>query len=296
MSLYEVQQEFPRGKLCSSGSEYLTTCPKCSKLKLYINIYKNCGFCFYCENKIVIGKKQDSFYYNLSKPNRLEKEIQKRTWLGLPYDHTWISLFGNAIELTQDQSIRYKQAQEYFLKRGFYPEEAQQAGLQVCLDGKKYSNRIAFPLTYNGKVYSFIARTFTGAEPKTLYPTKSCYPQEDYAMFGLDFCRDSGSRVAWLCEGQFDTLALGLGRGIALGGIFLKETSLTLLLDLFREFKLVFDNDKAGKQATEKYSSILTRANRKVTVINIPQGFKDLADMRQAWGKDKLDEFLLLSS
>lgn len=152
--------------------------------------------------------------------------------------------------------------------RGISNETYSRMGAFESLD---FQGRIVFPIrSVAGKIQAFTARTTTDQNPRYLnYPPKAKMP----AFPSVKPIK--GSII--LVEGLFDMLNLhdkGLTNAVCNFGVRMPSNE---QLNIFRMqgidcINIFFDNDDAGKKATEELSTILDNkdfSSRKITFSNI---------------------------
>ena len=104
------------------------------------------------------------------------------------------------------------------------------------------------------------------------------------------------NEVIFICEGIFDSLSLEeLGyKSISLGGV-VNQNKFINLLDKKNIFVLAFDNDEAGRSATESFSEKLQSKNQLSVVFEYDEKYKDINEYLIADRKGlkrKVSEFL----
>ena len=181
---------------------------------------------------------------------------------------------------------------------GFNIIDVEKAGLAFKTDRGTYidrfRNRIMFPL-YNhfGKVVGFTGRIMPGHEnenigkyvnsPETLIFNKS------KILYGFDKSKNAirDIRYAILVEGQMDFIMAwqdGLKNLVATSGTALTAEHLKSLRRVADHLILSFDQDEAGRLATERAIDLAGAADLSVRVMKVPADInaKDPADIAMA--------------
>lgn len=143
----------------------------------------------------------------------------------------------------------------------------------------------------NYKIYSYAGgRTKKKTEDKKAFwegatdSNKSPYNKE-----AIETARATGKRL-WICEGEKDTvtmhsageLAIGIPSASDLGGLDKQD------FKGIKKIILAFDNDTAGRKATEKVLRFIPDAS----VINFPEGTPDKYDVTDLYEESGPDGFL----
>ncbi len=121
-----------------------------------------------------------------------------------------------------------------------------------------FRDRLMFPLTdHRGRVCGFGARTLSDAQPKYLNSSESDLFQKSRFLYGLFQAKKSISELdaVFVVEGYFDVLGLvqaGFENAVATCGTSLTKDHLQQLLKLTQKIIVLFDQDKAGQNATLK--------------------------------------------
>lgn len=173
-----------------------------------------------------------------------------------------------------------QKAYKYILGR-MTAEDVSKYSVGYCGLGK-YKWRIIIPVTENGKVIYFVARTFMNEKPVYKNPTKEEYGiGSEEIVFNIDGARKQGQAV--VCEGVFDAIRVG-GDGVALLGTNLSEIQEIKLINKISRIYIMLDAD--AKDKAVNISRKLLRYGKDVRLVIIPNG--DPAD----WPKDSLRKFI----
>jgi twinkle protein len=110
-------------------------------------------------------------------------------------------------------------------------------------------------------------------------------PESDMMMFGQQLFAKGGNKL-YICEGEVDTLSAYQALGstwpvVGLAGANRVDKVFKANLDFIQSFKevvLLFDNDEAGRNATEEALNILPYGKTKY-LVEFPEGCKDINDI-----------------
>lgn len=170
----------------------------------------------------------------------------------------------------------------YLRRRGHSHADAQQAGL-VRRDGSDFfQQRLMIPIRdERGRTVAFTGRTVLPDEVRK-YVNTSETPVHAKArvLFALDVARPAieSEGFAVLVEGQFDAVTahqFGVRNAIAASGTALTPEQIGLLRRFTDELVLVFDNDRAGRNAIERAVKLALDAGMRSRVVRLPEGVKD---------------------
>src|SRR5712691_4411147 len=170
--------------------------------------------------------------------------------------------------------------------------DAQEGGL-LRRDGTDFfAERLVIPIRdERGQPLAFTARTVRADEQRKYInsPETRAYIK-GRVIFGLDLARDEIARRghAVLMEGQFDVITahqFGLQNAVASSGTALTEDQVRLLKRFTDELLLVFDSDRAGREAAHKAVRLAAFHEMRTRVATIP-GAKDPDEFLRAAGPD----------
>ena len=170
--------------------------------------------------------------------------------------------------------------------------DAQEAGLMRRDGGDFFAERLVIPIRdERGQPLAFTARTVRQDEPRKYInsPETPAYIK-GRVVFGLDLARDEIARRghAALMEGQFDVIAahqFGVPNAVASSGTALTEDQVRLLKRFTDELLLVFDSDRAGREATRKAAVLAAQHGMRTRVVAVP-GAKDPDEFLRGAGPD----------
>lgn len=169
-------------------------------------------------------------------------------------------------------------------QRGFSLEILVEAGLVVRReDGTAYDrfrHRLMFPIANAfGTIIGFGGR-YLGDDPdqpKYINSPQTALYDKSSTLYALDHARQAILRQqhALIVEGYMDALALhsiGLEHSVATSGTALTEQHLEVLRRFTDRIVLVFDGDRAGRDAAQRALATALRCGIGVEVILLPEG------------------------
>src|SRR5213593_4358840 len=167
--------------------------------------------------------------------------------------------------------------------------DAQEAGLMRRDGADFFAERLVIPIRdERGQPLAFTARTVRQDEQRKYInsPETAAYIK-GRVVFGLDLARDAIARQgsAVLMEGQFDVITahqFGVQNAIASSGTALTEEQVRLLKRFTDELLLVFDSDRAGREATRKAAVLAANHGMRTRVVVVP-GRKTRTSSCAAW-------------
>jgi DNA primase len=172
--------------------------------------------------------------------------------------------------------------------------DAQEAGLMRRDGTDFFAERLVIPIRdERGQTLAFTARTVRQDEPRKYInsPETPAYIK-GRVLFGLDLARDSIARQgsAVLTEGQFDVITchhFGVTNSVASSGTAFTDDQLRLLKRFTDEVLLVFDADRAGREAARKAAVLAAQHGMRSRVATIPDA-KDPDEFLRAGGHEAL--------
>ncbi len=163
--------------------------------------------------------------------------------------------------------------------RGYTKSELLTAGLIV--DNKKggfydkFRNRLMLPvIDTRGDVVAFGSRVLDKSEPKYMNSSETPVYSKRRVLYGLNLAKKSKRPNIILCEGNLDIVTLhqaGFDNAVASMGTALTQEQIRLLSRFTRELVLCYDNDNAGKIATERALQLLNNSEFSVKVLQLPR-------------------------
>src|SRR5205823_13094375 len=154
------------------------------------------------------------------------------------------------------------------------------------------AERLVIPIRdERGQVLAFTARTVRKDEKKKYInsPETPAYIK-GRVVYGLDLARDEIARRghAVVMEGQFDVITahqFGVANAVASSGTALTDEQVRLLKRFTDELLLVFDSDRAGREATRKAAVLAAGHGLRTRVVSVP-GAKDPDEYLRGAGPD----------
>ncbi len=199
-------------------------------------------------------------------------------------------------------SPRSWQGLNYFLKKnGYTPEQGVTAGLlSKNQKGKIYDRfrgRLTFPIyDLSGRVVAFGGRIVGQGEPKYLNSSDTPIFKKGDILFGLYQARRhlTQKKEVILTEGYADVLSLvqnGYVNSCGVLGTALTQKQIDRLAGFVRQVILIFDGDRAGRQAAFRSTDMILRYGLQVRVVSLPEDY-DVDDVLRLEGSLKLDEYI----
>lgn len=171
---------------------------------------------------------------------------------------------------------------DYLHKSGFSPDDGVLAGvLSKNQKGRIYDrfrSRLIFPIvSLSGMVVAFGGRILDDGEPKYLNSSESPVYKKGDHLYGLYQARRhiTQTRKVFLTEGYLDVIALhqhGFPNSCGILGTALTASQVTRLAGLCREVILLFDGDRAGRNAAFRSAEMLLDAGIGCRVLIFPEG------------------------
>ncbi len=165
------------------------------------------------------------------------------------------------------------------LKKGYSKSELLDAGLVVQNKNgglyDKFRNRLMLPvIDTRGDVVAFGSRVLDKSEPKYMNSSETPVYSKRRVLYGLNLAKKSKRNNIILCEGNLDIVTLhqaGFDNAVASMGTALTVEQTRLLSRYTKELVLCYDNDNAGKTATERALQILNGSEFSVKVLQLPR-------------------------
>ena len=182
---------------------------------------------------------------------------------------------------------------EYLRAKKRSLSDAQDAGLMRRDGADFFAERLVIPIRdERSQPLAFTARTVRADEQRKYInsPETPAYVK-GRVIFGLDLARDEVTRRghAVLMEGQFDVISAhqaGINNAVASSGTALTDDQVRLLKRFTDELLLVFDADRAGRQAVFKAVELAAGHQMRTRVATIPAPSKDPDEFLRAAGPD----------
>ena len=168
-------------------------------------------------------------------------------------------------------------------KKGYTKSELLDAGLVVQNRNgglyDKFRNRLMLPvIDTRGDVVAFGSRVLDKSEPKYMNSSETPVYSKRRVLYGLNLAKKSKRPNIILCEGNRDIVTLhqaGFDNAVASMGTALTVEQTRLLSRFTKELVLCYDNDNAGKIATERALQILNGSEFSVKVLQLPRRLVD---------------------
>ena len=194
-------------------------------------------------------------------------------------------------------------------KKGYGDGELLASGLSIR--GKngglydKFRKRLIFPIIdVRGDVLGFGGRIISKDDPGAKYmntPETIVYSKRR-VLYGLNLAKKSKRSNIILVEGNIDVVMLhqaGFDNACASMGTALTSEQLQLLSRYTKELVLCYDNDDAGKIATQKALTLLNNTDFQVKVLELPKRLvdgqyikQDADDFIKFQGRDAFEHLL----
>ena len=168
-------------------------------------------------------------------------------------------------------------------KKGYTKAELLSAGL-VVQNKKgglydKFRNRLMLPvIDTRGDVVAFGSRVLDKSEPKYMNSSETPVYSKRRVLYGLNLAKKSKRPNIILCEGNLDIVTLhqaGFDNAVASMGTALTIEQTRLLSRFTKELVLCYDNDNAGKLATQRALELLNGSEFSVKVLQLPRRLVD---------------------
>jgi len=171
----------------------------------------------------------------------------------------------------------------FLKKKGFSAKELSDGGLTNRFGGDLFRGRMMVPLMDGaGQVIGFTARILQDEPnaPKYLNTPQTLLYDKGRHVFGLSQAKEGIRRNDYtvIVEGNLDVVSsyqAGVTQVVATAGTAMTEHHLKALVRLSPYARLAFDGDAAGLAATERSIPIAQSVGIDLTIISLPEEFKD---------------------
>ena len=178
---------------------------------------------------------------------------------------------------------------QFLTKKGFTKQELAVGGLTNRFGGDLFRGRMMVPLMDpSGQVIGFTGRILKDEPnaPKYLNTPQSPLYDKSRHVFGLSQAKEAIRKndYAVVVEGNMDVVAshqVGITQVVATAGTAMTESHLKALVRLSPNIRLAYDGDAAGLAATERSIPIAQNVGTELTIISLPEGFKDPDELIQ---------------
>ncbi len=191
---------------------------------------------------------------------------------------------------------------EHMRSKGFTDEElvlanlarrSEKNGRTSCYDN--FRNRVMFPIIdLRGNVIAFGGRVMDDSKPKYINTSDTLVYKKSNGVFALNFAKNDNDNKLILVEGYMDVIALhqaGFTNAIACLGTAFTSEQANLLSRYADEIIICYDNDEAGKKATQRALGVLGRTGLKLRVVAM-HGGKDADEIIRKHGKERFAAML----
>ena len=191
---------------------------------------------------------------------------------------------------------------EHLRKKGFTDEEmvlanlarrSDKDGRTSCYDN--FRNRVMFPIIdLRGNVIAFGGRVMDDSKPKYINTSDTLVYKKSNGVFALNFAKNANDNKLILVEGYMDVIALhqaGFTNAIACLGTAFTSEQANLLSRYAEEILICYDNDEAGKKATQRALGVLGKTGVKLRVVKM-EGGKDADEIIRKHGKERFNSLL----
>ncbi len=175
-------------------------------------------------------------------------------------------------------------------EKGFTQDELLSAGLVSVSQRRresgtrsvydKFRDRLIFPvIDIRGEVLGFSGRSLNDEqEPKYLNSPETLVFSKRRTLFGMNLAKNSKRGSILLVEGNVDVVTLhqaGFDNAVASMGTSLTTEQTRLISRYAKEIVICYDNDPAGKKATERALDLLKNSEFTVRVLRLPDRIVD---------------------
>ena len=175
------------------------------------------------------------------------------------------------------------------LALGYTKAEMLAAGLAVQNKNggiyDKFRNRLMLPvIDVRGDVIGFGSRVLDHSEPKYMNTSETITYSKRRALYGINLAKKTKRPNIILCEGNLDVVTLhqaGFDNAVASMGTALTVEQTRLLSRYTKEIIICYDNDEAGKIATERALKILNNSEFTVRVLQLPNRIENGNSIKQ---------------
>ena len=174
-------------------------------------------------------------------------------------------------------------------EKGYTKAELLAAGLAVQNNrGRlydKFRSRLIFPvIDVRGDIVGFGGRVLDKSEPKYMNTPETITYSKRRILYGIHLAKKTKRPNIILCEGNIDVITLhqaGFDNAVASMGTALTTEQTRLLSRYTKELVLCYDNDNAGRAATQKAIELLNNSEFTVKVLNLPNRMENGQPVKQ---------------
>ena len=158
-----------------------------------------------------------------------------------------------------------------------------------------FRNRVMFPIIdLRGNVIAFGGRVMDDSKPKYINTSDTLVYKKSNGVFALNFAKNANDNKLILVEGYMDVIALhqaGFTNAIACLGTAFTSEQANLLSRYADEIIICYDNDEAGRTATQRALGVLGKTGLKLRVVRM-EGGKDADEIIRKHGKERFGDLL----
>ncbi len=158
-----------------------------------------------------------------------------------------------------------------------------------------FRNRVMFPIIdLRGNVIAFGGRVMDDSKPKYINTSDTLVYKKSNGVFALNFAKNANDNKLILVEGYMDVIALhqaGFTNAIACLGTAFTNEQANLLSRYADEIIICYDNDEAGRTATQRALGVLGKTGLKLRVVRM-EGGKDADEIIRKHGKERFGDLL----
>ncbi|RKV98844.1 MAG: DNA primase, partial [Candidatus Saccharimonas sp.] len=175
-------------------------------------------------------------------------------------------------------------------KKGFSRRELNDAGLLNRFGGDMFRGRMMVPLMdSSGQVIGFTGRIIGDVPnaPKYLNTPQTLLYDKGRHIFALSQAKQAIRQAGFIVmvEGNLDVVSshqAGIKNVVATAGTAMTEQHIRAVKRLTGDVRLAYDGDKAGVAATERAITLASQAGVELTIISLPEQYKDPDELIQA--------------
>ncbi|MBO5410602.1 MAG: DNA primase [Clostridia bacterium] len=191
---------------------------------------------------------------------------------------------------------------EHMRSKGFTDNELVLANLarRSEKDGRtsvydNFRNRVMFPIIdLRGNVIAFGGRVMDDSKPKYINTSDTLVYKKSNGVFAMNLAKNANGNQFILVEGYMDVIALhqaGFTNAIACLGTAFTNEQANLLSRYAEEVVICYDNDEAGKKATQRALTVLGKTGLKLRVVRMTGG-KDADEIIRKHGRERFANLL----
>ena len=158
-----------------------------------------------------------------------------------------------------------------------------------------FRNRVMFPIIdLRGNVIAFGGRVMDDSKPKYINTSDTMVYKKSNGVFAMNLAKNNNDNKFILVEGYMDVIALhqaGFTNAIACLGTAFTNEQANLLSRYAEEIIICYDNDEAGKTATQRALGVLGKTGLKLRVVSM-EGGKDADEIIRKHGKERFADLL----